>query len=576
MTTTRTRFVFLIAFLCIAVLCFAGCGNRAEITETVTEAPTEPPIASTPSVQYGGTVQEFLEWPDETKVTGYELEKYATDRCNYLFEKRISEEERNAFIEQEERLLATLNVEDKIKCCVFRNGDYAGFTDGNGTCYLTIGNTATPMQAQATLRALSGKQTHYGMLFGLSNLLSRELAWTEDAVIPCPEESAISFFSDPANSDLLELTAPCFSTYYYDEASIEQVERLANGLVQDCAANYGIAEVVSWLRLDAEALYEKLTEAENAYLASLGCTQQVAFDDLYTYDIWNGDYYMTCSTPHIDWYINKEAEFDGTYTSLDMFHSYADLKEVLRQTEQVLDELDALLDMGNTMLEHRCDVILTSHELVTAGYQYGAVGGYTMTPYHSGMNKSKIYTYHPIVVAHEYLHSMQYEIGWDRFEDLAVEKSKNFTHNCIDYLVSYRTSHISSEVYRELISKDCAALDGDTSAFSEQWQAVLPELQTFAAQYRADMAWDEIIELQDPVVAKWLAVYGEEYIRENLYIDGTITDSLFRWVDAQSGGQIAQVWKMGIAEGIPAYTDYTDLNEAITGWIAYLQQLTAE
>lgn len=193
--------------LFLALLLLTGCFfPNVPTGHTETDAPeTGPaPIYTYEKVYFAGLTEPM---GHSLLLSSGAMETTANGHT-YQFDPDIPEEERAAFIEAQETLLAYLLEQGvdagPVTCRVL--ADYSCRSDSeNSVAYFGTAALNTWEQVLVTLQSLWGDYTNYGYLYGLANHIAGALGWEVKAGKAAPEV----FQENPA---LLSLLYPCFIT----------------------------------------------------------------------------------------------------------------------------------------------------------------------------------------------------------------------------------------------------------------------------------------------------------------------------------------------------------------------------
>lgn len=149
---------------------------------------------------------------------------YRSTRAAYYFSPEISQEERDAFIDIQEKLLSHLEAN---ALAAYVLPDYAPRAESaKRAVFLSPAGDDGLTQAIVTLQALYGETANYGLLFGAADALCRE------AGLPgyhprFNERGMLRFYNNEENLPHFLLTYPSFTEDYCDKGTIPFVKDMA-------------------------------------------------------------------------------------------------------------------------------------------------------------------------------------------------------------------------------------------------------------------------------------------------------------------------------------------------------------
>ena len=144
----------------------------------------------------------------------------------YRFEPTISEDERSAFIQEQETLCALLDGHGirTDGLCFFVLADYTNWTDSeNGVAYYGLDCRRSWRQALTTVQLALGDYSNYGYLYALADRLTEALGWLRDGAAE-PDAARI-------DAVLLNLSFPCFDEIYTAAEDIAACKALSKELL---------------------------------------------------------------------------------------------------------------------------------------------------------------------------------------------------------------------------------------------------------------------------------------------------------------------------------------------------------
>lgn len=130
----------------------------------------------------------------------------------YEFQNTITEDERNAFIDAEEKICALLeenNIStDGYRLVILKDGENFS-SSAEKTAIFSQKSLRNWEQIITTLQAAMGDYTNYGYLYALSNSIAKDFKWVEDSVKETNWQESLF-----QNGTLMNLMYMCFDEKY--------------------------------------------------------------------------------------------------------------------------------------------------------------------------------------------------------------------------------------------------------------------------------------------------------------------------------------------------------------------------
>ncbi|MBQ4075094.1 MAG: hypothetical protein IJD39_07825 [Clostridia bacterium] len=265
---------------------------------------------------------------------------YASERALYLFSRDIPKETRDQFIGRQEALMDQLNVSG-LTFCILPGYDPWVISETK-QIFLSPDDESGMIQAIATLQALRGEYTHYGLLFGYADQICKN-AGLSGHELRFNDKGMVRFYNDESHLSAFMLLYPCFSDLLDgNETNIPFVQDMA---VRFCAFLSEKDQLQSMLQEEnADAFNQRYIALMNEFLQSAGAETQ-----LYThlpalrFGAAGSSYPLVISTAHGEWYIHKDYSDPEDYW---LVHSFDSLFNTVWKTEDDLAKVDQALGIS--------------------------------------------------------------------------------------------------------------------------------------------------------------------------------------------------------------------------------------
>lgn len=199
-----------------------------------------------------------------------------TSYAKYHFTSESQIADRNRFVSNQEKIFAYLTNEGYMTNTVIYDCyllDVYPFRAEHKTprIFSEVTDIGTYQQVLVTLQAVSAPFANYGLLFGLSNYIAKQLRFSTET----PNISSakmLAYVDNSANINSLDMVYPCFDRDYTSDADVQYNQFVANTFVQYVIDNIGITSLRRLLNLHAESLTEFETEfvaLKNLWLESI-------------------------------------------------------------------------------------------------------------------------------------------------------------------------------------------------------------------------------------------------------------------------------------------------------------------
>ncbi|MBU1144755.1 MAG: hypothetical protein KJ971_02715 [Firmicutes bacterium] len=398
-----------IIILIILFVFLYGCNSDYPISisqDTYTYLPTHVSISEPQANERLSQVMSYL---------------YEEDTVKYYFSETIDLTLRDKFINSQKYILNYLQAKGYIEnipsAMFYVLKEYNSRTESeNSKAFFDIDDTLTYKQILITLQAYFGDFTNYGMLYGISNIISKELKWETDNPV-VSTKNIIDFTEATSNLDYFDLTYPCFLEAYVGEV-LPMIKAISIRLMTYLMKNEEVNYVVDVLNLQNESpdLYRlKASEMINNWLESIGSTTNVSARDTSISFTYGGNKTpLIISSDHAKYYLlNNFTEVRMDVTQIDYFHSdYFKLIEVIVNLELDMKASDEIFsdymrpnDFFSVVLCSEAKVISESNSIA----------------YYSEINQTA-YSSSAIPISHEYLHYLTTpinEYNW-QYESIAI------------------------------------------------------------------------------------------------------------------------------------------------------------
>lgn len=225
------RILLLLSLLALCMGLFCACGHSVEPITTDTTADTPSiPVFDISEVEFTAASITFSE-------AEHSLGSYYSTRKNmdvaerngitYAFEPSISLEIRAQCIQATEAILKKIGTAAPVRIHIYSPKSYNSTFIKDGSVYTCVQNWSAPEYAVSLLYGLFGEYCNYGAIYGYSNYL-------------CNTVETVEQWNYTGQTDVLDLTLPCFRPEFVDEQSISAIEQISNTFVVNYIENQGI------------------------------------------------------------------------------------------------------------------------------------------------------------------------------------------------------------------------------------------------------------------------------------------------------------------------------------------------
>lgn len=393
------KYINRLLMICALLLCIllSGCGanqttdntDKSGDVQTKQEQPTAPePIVC----EYAEAMLSFKEPHGDTYQEKY---AWATqyENITYHFASKISEEERNAIVNEFVRLIALAEERfgafDGEYVISIRQDEYAPWSYDH-ELYISTQNLETQALTTALAQMLFGHEVNYGLCYAFGAELAQAAGYPVEELTATAEQA---FALCKEKREYLDMNYACFIVPYADEATIPMVKALAvdfySSMTQEARNEL--------MRNYSNALY---CEHLNAYLTANG---------LESYD--NSDLEGICFYPsggkmRVVWeddyakfyvFADYEMRYKDTYDGVEVdptnasYYYFRKMVSDFRREGEMMDDLVGRFETEE-LRTVKCHVLFENsyNSLISAG-AYSMMDGY-------------IRLYSTNAYAHEYVH----------------------------------------------------------------------------------------------------------------------------------------------------------------------------
>lgn len=368
------RYLNFIPFILIIIILFSACGTENTPSYSYTE---EYRRISEP-FGFGFVLQENM------------LQTIADGRI-YEFQSSVTEEQRETFISNQEKLCQVLSDNGisttGLNLRILSN--YHNWTDSKeGLAYYSFDTMCSWKQVLTTLQVALGDYTNYGYLYALANNIAVKLNWEEDTV---SKEATTERLSN--NSDLLNLVYLFFDETYTNTEDIAACKILALDLLS------GLENIWS----EADFLQARLDYAK---------TNDIDYQPTYlTFAYYSQSCPLKIQTRYME--IFRDKTFCGSNEFLDGYikEDYMTDAGSVIHTFEWLDEQLTNFRETFAVTEDVCIPVQLSAELPNGHLSVDLDYGGLFVP--SG-SSCTIYATTVTCLAHEYIHFLFWHCGGDK------------------------------------------------------------------------------------------------------------------------------------------------------------------
>ncbi len=357
---------FFISILFLAVLfCMTSCSETT--SSFIATLTTEPSTTTQPILDIGQYVSyTYSDDISETEKTEFEIAN--ADNINYLVEFNIITNQN-----------VTYYISDETYNFYNLHSDVVWLFKDDANTFDALFNT---------ILAISDPIANYGLMYGLSNYIAKELGYEYNITVR--ETSQVFGFLDmPENNDYYDITYPCFFDVYATEDQISYSYDFSILISDYIIEEHGLNAIIELINEteDLDQFEADFVEYKNEWLlvnlSSMYLTPSeypVAFAQEHVYN------QLEWKTDHAYWIMaNDFEEFNSDlYSDYSFNTSYSKLLIIIRTLETEMDYVDGILK------DDEIDYIdLTIHFDNDAGGGYGGGRIFTCTLY---------------ILLHEYIH----------------------------------------------------------------------------------------------------------------------------------------------------------------------------
>lgn len=323
-----------------------------------------------------------------------------TERAKYVFSGALSTAQLNKFVQAQERLFDYLIANGyaaAFKLTIYVTAGYRNSADAgrrvlyelNGYYYQSradakramiithITNAKTQEHVMATLFTIYGETANYGLVYGLSNKIAKDLHWNAES--PKISNAKLEdFWSNADNLQLLDLTYPCFIRTYSALKNHPALKKTAIALVDYILAIDSGDTLKNLLFADLFSFEQPFVQARNAYLASIGSATRTAPKEIPIQFGYGGEVYpLLMKTSRVTYHLSYS--FYEAYARLfgiDYFNSdYSSLLYVIETMETEMTVIDKKLK-DDTYAYGNYNVVLVGFDVLEK-IMPGAIGCYS-------------------------------------------------------------------------------------------------------------------------------------------------------------------------------------------------------
>lgn len=264
----------------------------------------------------------------------------ATDYADYLFDTSLSEDVKNRCIYYTEQVLSFISPE-KIKVCVFAEDTYDSTYLSDGILYTHQQNFESVEYIADILLAIFGSYCNYGLAYGFSNHIAKELS---------REYSKADAFDVAKAEYCYDLNLLCFSSQYVSASDVALNKILAVSFVNEYIKNNGIR---AFEKLFAASGDTRELEHFNKELSDWYEQNGVTYtptDILYRHGgelyefIANNKYAIFCVRK--EW-VELTTERYDVISPTFLHENYAEVKEYFESNTESMTKLRSLFNLDN-------------------------------------------------------------------------------------------------------------------------------------------------------------------------------------------------------------------------------------
>lgn len=355
-----------------------------------------------------------------------------TDHAKYLFPKSFNKEERDEFITCQEKVFEFLiengYMESATFLTVYALKNYVSRAESEeNKMFLDFGDKGTFKQILITLETVLPPMANYGLLYGLSNRIAKEMGFVFAEADMTLQD--VKNYTQTVDVDYLDLTYPCF-TDSYAKWRVEYSENISNLLVEFAFETRGKDYVIKLLSKHGTSLTEFEKEfvlLKNKWLSSIGSSTVLSENPVpVVYDYYGLSCPLRFKTSRATYYVFASYKEDRTtvFEATSLREDYCRTKEIIIFHENEMAKIDAVAK-NPTFDYAELSIYLCGINLPMAGANAGAIFTFPATIY----SRSICY------LAHEYTHYLTVKPGLH--DDWQLETIAGFFEIRTTYMIKY-------------------------------------------------------------------------------------------------------------------------------------------
>ncbi|QSX06111.1 hypothetical protein JYG23_01190 [Sedimentibacter sp. zth1] len=336
----------LLLILILAIAVFGGC-NKEDLPYT-TEKIEAPEESESKYVMY-----DPIDKSEDTRGTDMTFESFKTYNITYWFDSTVEMDKRVKYVSDTYMVINYLREKYNLTDIpeYYISPDFYNHIEKDAV-YLKLDEESSCIEEFIiqTMFKLTDKKCNYGLIYGISKQLEKELKIIDDKSQVLDNSEILTFIEK--NTEVMDLTLPVFLTEYYKEDEIEKSRYIAKEFVNYIIEKYGedkLKELLlssSELTLDFDKEYKKYCDE---WLKSIGCNIALQDETLpVRYEIYGDEHYpIAITTEWMKYCFHRGFEDDNTeITGYD--GAYIDVKECIHTFEKEMKDVRDYLPVEYT------------------------------------------------------------------------------------------------------------------------------------------------------------------------------------------------------------------------------------